>query len=163
MSSAIQNQAKLAGIAVAAAVTLTMSANVAFAQSGHFIDRTVACADIGTQVNCTGKVAGLGGTTFTITVEAEGTAIVQCRNPGGNVAPGQDTDIDVAGTSGPLATPRNGQYVFTLSTDAPSVPNTPTCPNASWTAEVVDVVFGDATLTLFENGNISDTITVPVE
>jgi hypothetical protein len=162
MSPTIRNQAKLAGIALAAAVALTAPVDIAFAQSGHFIDRTVVCADTGTQVACTGKVAGLGGTTFTITVEASGTAMVECTNPGGNVAPGQDTDVDVAGTSGPLATPRNGQFEFMLSTTAPSVPNTPTCPNASWTATVVDVEFGDATLTLFENGNISDTITVPV-
>jgi hypothetical protein len=31
-----------------------------------------------------------------------------------------------------------------------------------WTATVVDVAFGDATLTLLEDSNVSDTITVPV-
>jgi hypothetical protein len=31
-----------------------------------------------------------------------------------------------------------------------------------WTATVVDVEFGDATLTLSEDGVVSDTITVPV-
>jgi hypothetical protein len=163
MASRIAKQARFASLALGTAIVLFASTEMAFAQSGHFIDRTVRCVDIGTQLACTGKVAGLGGTTFTITVEAEGTAFVQCRNPGGNVAPGQDTEIDATGTSGPLATPRNGQYVFNISTDAPSVPNTPTCPNASWTAEVLDVEFGDATLTLFENGTVSDTITVPVE
>jgi hypothetical protein len=30
-----------------------------------------------------------------------------------------------------------------------------------WTATVVDVEFGDATLTLSEDGVVSDTITVP--
>jgi hypothetical protein len=35
------------------------------------------CTDIGTQVRCSGKVAGLGGTTFTITITAQGTASVE--------------------------------------------------------------------------------------
>lgn len=163
MSPTIRNQAKLAGVALAAAVAITAPVEVAFAQSGHFLDRTVACADIGTQVNCTGKVAGLGGTTFEITIQAEGTAEVVCINPGGNRAPGQDTDVTVAGTTGPLATPRNGQYQFSITTDAPMVTGAEACPNASWTAVVVDVMFDEATLTLSEDGVPSDTITVPVE
>jgi hypothetical protein len=116
----------------------------------------------GSQIQCSGKVAGLGGTEFEITVTAPGTASVECTNPAGNVAPGQDTAVTVAGSSGPLATPNNGQYVFTLMSTAPTVPNTPTCPNRRWTASVVDVAFGDATLTLTEDGTVSDTITVPV-
>jgi hypothetical protein len=113
-------------------------------------------------VECTGKVAGLGGTTFEIRVTASGLATVECTNPGGNVAPGQDTAVDVAGSSGPLATPRNGQFQFTIRTEAPTVPNFPTCPNPQWTARVVDVTFGDATLLLFEDGVLSDQVTVPV-
>jgi hypothetical protein len=35
-------------------------------------------------------------------------------------------------------------------------------PNPMWTAEVVDVEFGDATITLTEDGVVSDTITVRV-
>jgi hypothetical protein len=141
------------------------AAGVALAQSGHFIENGAGapeCTDIGTQVQCTGKVAGLGGTTFEITVQASGIAEVECENPGGNVAPGQDTAVDVAGTSGPLPTPRNGQFEFTVTTDPPTVPNFPTCPNEQWIAHVVDVTFSDATLSLFEDGVLSDTVTVPV-
>jgi hypothetical protein len=133
------------------------------AQSGHFQDRTVSCTDEGTTLACTGKVAGLGGTTFEITVTATGTADVECTNPGGNVAPGQDTAITAEGTSGPQPTPQNGNFNFTVETVDPDVPNTPTCPNASWTANVTDVTFGDATITLTEDGVVSDTITVPVQ
>jgi hypothetical protein len=144
------------------AVAALVTAGFALAQSGHFIDRTVQCTDLGTQLRCTGKVAGLGGTTFTINMSASGTAVVTCTNNGGNVAPGQNTAIDVAGTTGPLPTPQNGNFTFSLTSAAPTVPNTPTCPNAGWTATVVDVVFSTATLTLFEDSNLSDTITVPV-
>jgi hypothetical protein len=136
-------------------------ATVAFAQSGHFVG-TPTCTDIGTQVRCTGKVAGLGGTTFTITVAAQGTAFVTCTNPAGNVAPGQAFDTAVTGTSGPFATPRNGQARFTVTSDAPTAPPG-SCPNPMWTATVTDVEFtSDATITLFEDSTVSDTITVPI-
>jgi hypothetical protein len=114
-------------------------------------------------VRCTGKVAGLGGTTFQITVEAEGIATVECTNPAGNVAPGQDTAVTVEGGTGPQPTPRNGQYRFSFtSADPEPLPPTPTCPNARWTANIVDVTFTTATLTLFEGAVESDSITVPV-
>jgi hypothetical protein len=152
-------------LAVVVAV-LGLTAAPAYAQSGHFIEKGAGapvCTDIGTQVSCDGKVAGLGGTTFEIRVEAPGIASVECENPGGNIAPGQDTAITAAGTSGPLPTPRNGQYVFMdLTTDPPVVPNFPTCPNPQWTAHVVDVAFGDATLSLFEDGVLVDQVVVPV-
>ena len=142
-------------------VVLALGIGPAFAQSGHFVG-TPTCTDTGTQVECTGKVAGLGGTTFTITVEAEGTAFVECTNPAGNVAPGQQFDTAVVGSSGPFATPRNGQARFTVESDAPTAP-AGSCPNPRWTAEVTDVEFtSDATITLREDGTVSDVITVPI-
>jgi len=151
---------------VAVFALLGLSAAPAFAQSGHFIPRggnAPSCTDIGTQVECTGKVAGLGGTTFEITVEADGIAEVVCINPGGNRAPGQDTEVSVEGSTGELETPRNGQYVFTIETADPEpLPPTPTCPNDQWTPEIVDVHFTEATLSLFEDGVLVDQVVVPV-
>jgi|SRR5919106_1453719 hypothetical protein len=145
---------------VAAIAALVLFASAALAQSGHFV-QTQTCRDIGTQVQCSGKVAGLGGTTFEIDVTAQGRATVECTNPGGNVAPGQTFDFTAAGSSGPLATPRNGQFRYTVTTDAPSAP-AGSCPNPMWSAEVVDVAFTTATITLREDGVISDQVTVPV-
>ena len=153
----------VAGITAVAVLTLS---SVAVAQSGHFITsgaNAPKCTDIGTQVTCTGKVAGLGGTTFNIVVEAPGIAEVVCINPGGNRAPGQDTEVTAAGETGPMPTPRNGQFVFSITTDEPGpLPPTPTCPNVQWTPEIVDVAFTTATLSLFENGDLSDQVVVPV-
>jgi hypothetical protein len=130
------------------------------AQSGHFVG-TQTCTDIGTQVSCDGKVAGLGGTTFSLTVSAQGSGSVTCTNPGGNVAPGQSFTTTVSGSSGPVDTPRNGQFRFNdLTTNAPTVP-AGSCPNRKWTPSV-DVDFTTATITLRENGAVSDTIAVPV-
>ena len=162
MSPTIRNQAKLAAIALAAAVALSMSPDLAFAQSGHFNDRTWTCTDIGTQVECSGKVSGLGGTTFEVTLEADGIGSVECTNPGGNVAPGQDFTTDVGGSTGPQPTPTNGQFRFNLTTLAPSAPPG-SCPNPQWTATVVDVTFTTATITLFEDSNVSDQVTVNVQ
>jgi hypothetical protein len=147
----------------AVAVAMLAFPGVASAQSGHFIGEPV-CTDEGTTVSCDGKVAGLGGTTFEITVDAVGVASVECTNPGGNVAPGQDTAVNTEGTTGEQTTPRNGQFRFTnLATDDPEpLPATPTCPNNQWTPDIVDVAFTEATLTLLENGMESDSITVPV-
>ena len=150
----------LLSIAFAVVFALAASADVAHAQSGHFVG-TPTCSDVGTEVRCTGKVAGLGGTTFEITVTASGTGSIECTNPGGNVAPGQSFTTDVGGSTGPQPTPRNGQFRFNLETLEPTAPPG-SCPNPQWTAEVVDVEFGDATITLEENGVVSDTITVPV-
>jgi hypothetical protein len=152
--------ARLLVATVAALSLLTTFGGPALAQAGHFVG-TPTCTDIGTQVRCTGKVAGLGGTTFTILVSAPGTATVECTNPAGNVAPGQTFDTTATGQSGPFPTPRNGQARFTVSTDTPAAPPG-SCPNPQWTATVVDVEFGDATLTLLEDSTVSDTITVPV-
>ena len=145
--------------AVTAAALLAFPA-LASAQSGHFVG-TQTCSDIGTQVSCSGKVAGLGGTTFTITVTAQGTASVTCTNPAGNVAPGQSFSFTAAGSSGPFSTPRNGQSAYTVRSNAPTAP-AGSCPNPKWTATVTDVAFTTATVTLFEDGTQSDTVTVPV-
>lgn len=144
----------------AAAVAALTFAAVALAQSGHFVG-TPTCTDEGTFLECTGKVAGLGGTTFRIDVSATGVADVTCTNPGGNVAPGQSFSFAGAGSTGDQLTPRNGQFRFSVETVAPTAPPG-SCPNPMWTATVTDVHFTDATLTLFEDSTVSDTITVPV-
>jgi hypothetical protein len=138
-------------------------ATAAFAQSGHFVG-TPTCTDQGTTVSCSGKVAGLGSTTFRIEVDAQGTASVECENPAGNVAPGQSFTFTASGTTGNIPTPRNGAFRFSnLSTTDPTAP-AGSCPNPKWTANVTDVQFTTATLSLFEGNNTtpSDTITVPV-
>ena len=145
------------GVATVAALALPAFAS---AQSGHFVG-TQTCSDIGTQVQCSGKVAGLGGTTFTITVAAQGTASVTCTNPAGNVAPGQSFSFTAQGSSGPFLTPRNGQSPYTVTSNAPSAP-AGSCPNPRWTATVTDVAFTTATISLFEDSNLSDQVTVPV-
>jgi hypothetical protein len=163
MKRILAPQSKIVFAVVALVFTVGFGADAALAQSGHFVG-TPTCRDIGTQIQCTGKVAGLGGETFTITVAAEGTGTVECTNPAGNVAPGQTFTTTATGSFS-RATPDNGQFTFrgadALTTTALTAPPG-SCPNNRWSAAVVDATFGDATLNLIEDGNLSDTITVPV-
>jgi hypothetical protein len=62
-----------------------------------------------------------------------------------------------------LGQPRNGQFRFAIMTTMPVVPNVPTCPNPQWRAEVVDVEFGDATVSLFEDGVLVAQVIVPLQ
>jgi hypothetical protein len=144
-------------VAIVGALAFSPAAS---AQAGHFVG-TPTCTDEGTFLVCTGKVAGLGGTTFRIDVSASGVADVTCTNPGGNVAPGQSFSFAGAGSTGDQLTPRNAQFRFSVETVAPTAPPG-SCPNPMWTATVTDVQFTDATITLFEDSTVSDTITVPV-
>ena len=144
---------------------------IASAQSGHFVTggaNAPTCTDQGTTVSCDGKVAGLGGTVFEITVDATGLATVTCANPGApsgggqnTDVPGQRTEVNTSGTTGELPTPRNGQFVFTVSTLEPVAPSD-ACPNDSWTPTITDVEFTEATVSLFEDGVLVDQFTAPV-
>jgi hypothetical protein len=147
-------------IAVVASISVVAAAS---AQSGHFVG-TVTCTDTGTTLTCSGKVAGLGGTTFEIRVAVSGaTADTECTNPGGNVAPGQDFTFAATGSGGPEPTPRNGSTRFTVSTADPTAP-AGSCPNSSWTADVIDVDFSGktATVTLLEDNVPSDSVQVSI-
>jgi hypothetical protein len=148
---------------VVALIAVALAAVPALAQSGHFVG-TPTCTDEGTVLQCDAKVAGLGGTTFQLNISGSGTGTVECHNPSGNVAPGQDTTVNASGTSGPLPTPRNGSFTFNnVETVAPAnLIGRPTCPNNKWTGVVTDVDFTTATLTLLEGGVVSDTATVTV-
>lgn len=127
------------------------SVNTAFAASPHFVGRGPTLTDEGTTLNATGSVAGLGNEDLTVVLDATGIASVECVNPGGNRAPGQDTSVDVSGEVTDIEV-KNGRAFFDVSTNEPVVTGAEACPNAQWTAVVTDVEFSDATLTFFQGG-----------
>jgi hypothetical protein len=150
----------LLALALALVGTTLAFSPAALAQSGHFAGKPM-CTDEGTFLECTGKVAGSGGTTFRVDVSASGVADVTCTNPGGEVAAGQSFSFEGAGSTGDQLTPRKGKFAFAVSTFVPRAP-AGSCPNEMWTATVTDVHFTAANLTLFWEGTVSDTVTVPV-
>jgi hypothetical protein len=124
------------------------------------------CQDVGTQVQCTGgRISGLGNEAFFIEISATGIASVECTNPGGNVAPGQDTEVTTAGSFGPFTADRNGNFRFpTLTTGAPPNPSgAEACPNPQWTAEITDVTFDTpATISIIQGGEVVATTEVDI-
>src|SRR5919107_4254503 len=101
-------------VVLVASVAAIASAAVTFHQGP-------TCRDIGTQLQCTGNVSGLGNENLSVTVTAQGTGTVQCTNPAGNVAPGQTFTTDVSGSQTGIA-PKNGRATFNVTTTAPTAP-----------------------------------------
>ena len=109
--------------------------------------------DLGTQLRVTGNVSGLGMGDLTAVVNATCIATVECTNPGGNVAPGLDTEVDVSGQASDIQV-KNGRATFNVVTAAPTVTGAEACPNPMFTARVTDVDFTSATLTLIQGGQV---------
>ena len=59
-----------------------------------------------------------------------------------------------------MATPRNGQYRYRLTSIAPEAPADPAPTTRG--PRTRDVNFTTATISLYENNFLSDTVTVPV-
>jgi hypothetical protein len=124
------------------------------------------CQDVGTQVQCSGgRRSGLGNEAFFIEIDATGIASVECTNPGGNVAPGQDTEVDASGSFGPFTADKNGNFRFpTLTTAAPANPSgAEACPNPQWSAAITDVAFNTpATISIIQGGEVVATTEVAI-
>ena len=125
---------------------LGLMALPAYAASPHFKHGqeptcTIATSGSSATVVCTGTLSGLGNENLKITTTVSGFAVYQCRNNGGNIAPGQNRVL-----TGPSTAPtfidssaiKNGNLTFrtnpnTLSA-APTVSGSAAgCPNANWT------------------------------
>src|SRR5215217_2281658 len=105
---------KIGIIAVLSLLVTALAAVPVLAQSGHFVTgggnapRVSGPATNG-DLTISGKVAGLGGTTFQITATADATAEYACMNRGGgfpNDPKKQSVSGPVTATTGPQPTPR---------------------------------------------------------
>jgi len=95
-------------------------------------------------VLCNYKISGLGNTDV-VDVFLTAPVLVQadCRNPGGNVAPGQAFQTSVTASQLQLR-PENGQITNTISisaSDAPTPSAAQVCPNPMWTVVNVRKTF----------------------
>ena len=122
-------------------------ASSASAASPHFLGG-VKVVDQGTTLRVSGSVAGLGNEDVRIVVTATGTAVIDCRNPGGNIAPGQNKTVSVSGTQ-VITAVKNGRVNFNVATLAPTPP-ADACPNSQWTPILRDVRFTDADVFVFQ-------------
>jgi hypothetical protein len=121
-----------------------VAAPSALAASPHFKKNgTPVCTVTGSgtsqSVSCTGTLTGLGNEDLLIETTVSGFAVYECRNQGGNIAPGQNKVLE-----GPVTEPtvvpageiKNGNVTFTAGatlTADPTVSGAAAgCPNNNW-------------------------------
>jgi hypothetical protein len=121
-----------------------IAAPSAIAASPHFKKNgTPVCTVTGSgtsqSVSCTGTLTGLGNEDLLIETTVSGFAVYECRNQGGNIAPGQNKVLE-----GPVTEPtvvpageiKNGNVTFTAGatlTAEPTVSGAEAgCPNNNW-------------------------------
>jgi hypothetical protein len=135
-------------------VLFALMAQGVLAANPHFVGQ-VRATDLGTQLRVQGSIAGLGNENIDVEVIAQGTAVWDCRNPGGNIAPGQRTTITATGTASNLEV-KNGRVNFIVTTENPA-PSANACPNRSWTPILRDVEFTSFTINVYQpagSGNL---------
>jgi len=135
----------LATVASIAAIT-AVAAPVARADSPHFKKGgsptcTISSGTSTKSTTCTATLAGLGNQDLVVTTSTSGTAVYQCQNQGGNIAPGQNKVLvgpATSTTSIPGSAIKNGILTFTTNPAVLTAPATVSgavagCPNANWT------------------------------
>jgi len=129
-------------------LAFVLSAQIAQAQSAHFIGTPTCTKSLTAGLTCSGKAAGLGNAPSAafLTADTE-SATFECVNHGGNVAPGQP--VVLSNVTGPMQTitPHNGQITFSPTIPPPPAPSAKTeCPNGNWTVRITSLSYTNVVL-----------------
>ena len=160
-------------VALAALVgAVTAISTVAFAASPHFKHGgepvcTVTNTSGSSSTVCSASLSGLGGGDLVINTTVSGSAVYQCQNNGGQVAPGQNRVL-VGPTTAPTTIPanqiKNGNVSFTTNPAVLTAPSTVSgaqagCPNANWTGVNPTLKTTNITMTIAQGGTTLFTCT----
>src|SRR6266511_824262 len=155
---------RLATILVLALGLMLVSAQASLAASPHFkhggepkCTITFTSAPSAT-VTCTATLAGLGNADVLVTTSVSGTAVYQCQNNGGQIAPGQNKVLvgpATSTTSIPASQVKNGNLTFTTNPAVLTAPTTVSgaaagCPNPNWTGVNPTLTLTDITLDIYQ-------------
>src|SRR5947207_2949789 len=160
-------------VALAALIgAVTAISTVAFAASPHFKHGgepvcTVSNGSGSSSTICSASLTGLDGGDLTINVTVSGSAVYQCQNGGGNIAPGQNRVL-----VGPSTVPteidssaiKNGNLTFTTTPNTLTAPSTVSgsaagCPNSNWTGINPILKVTSISLTITQAGTLLFTCT----
>ena len=156
-------KAFIAVTALLAAAALT--ATTANAASPHFKKGgspvcTISGGSTSKSTTCTASLSGLGGGDLVINTTVSGSAVYQCQNSGGNIAPGQNRVLVgpvTAPTTIPSGSIKNGNVTFTTNPAVLTAPTTVSgsaagCPNPNWTGVNPTLTVTNITLTIAQGG-----------
>jgi hypothetical protein len=151
---------------ILAVALLALSSTVALAASPHFKHGgSPVCTVSGAGTNsssttCTASLSGLGNGDLVINTTVSGSAVYQCQNGGGNIAPGQNRVL-VGPVTAPTTIPgdqiKNGTVTFTtnpavLTADPTVSGGAAGCPNSNWTGVNPTLTTTSITMTISQGG-----------
>jgi hypothetical protein len=136
-------------VVACAAASLATAASVHLKGGAH---AKPSFTDLGTQLNVSGALSGLGQQDITVTLTATANVTAVCSNKGTHAAPGQNpAPITVSGSQAiPAGSIINGNVPFNVTTEAPTSPiaGAPDCANPNWSEDITDLAFTSATITV---------------
>jgi len=143
------------GLALSSSFSATVLAQKSGTSGVHFQGPAPSVTKSGDTATSTSfTLAGLGQGSGTAALTVTGVFQVQCRNSGGNIAPGQATTA--TGTSGDFGfTSQNGKAsipALSATLNPNTVDTSHSCPNSGWTPLVGQGTVTSATLTVNFNG-----------
>lgn len=143
------------------ALAAIFAAPSAVAASPHFRKGgsptcTITGGSTSKSTTCTASLTGLGQQDLVVTTSTSGTAVYQCQNGGGNIAPGQNRVLvgpATSTTSIPAGQIKNGNLTFTTNPAVLTAPATVSaqqagCPNNNWTGVNPTLTLTSITLTI---------------
>ena len=143
---------------------VSVMALTAVAANVHFKGGNPTFTDNGLTLSSAFCLSGLGNQDVTATITATGAGSSTCTNPGGNQAPGQNKiPLRLSGSQTVSAGDiKNGTVCFNVTSAGPAQPTATEagCPNNNWEAQITDVAFSSATITVVQGGKVVLTKTV---